>query len=41
MDQLSRMAVFVRAADARSFSAALEALDVSVQLVGRQIAKST
>lgn len=37
MDRLSSMALFVRAVDAGSFSAASEELDISPQLVGKQI----
>jgi DNA-binding transcriptional LysR family regulator len=37
MDRLSSMGVSVRAVDAGSFSAASEELDVSPQLVGKQI----
>jgi len=37
MDRLSSMALFVRAVDAGSFSAASDELDISPQLVGKQI----
>ena len=37
MDRLSSMALFVRAVDAGSFSAASEELEISPQLVGKQI----